>query len=71
MEGVAGAGRGLNRRGAENKGAEAKKCDEETRAPGGRREERATIHLSMNSSIFYIIGVVVVVVIILKFAGLW
>jgi len=25
----------------------------------------------MNSSIFYIIGVVVVVVIILKFAGLW
>lgn len=27
--------------------------------------------LSMNNSIFYIIGVIVVVVAILKFAGLW
>ena len=30
-----------------------------------------TTYLIMNSSIFYIIGVIVVVVVILKFVGLW
>ena len=30
-----------------------------------------TTYLIMNGSIFYIIGVIVVVVVILKFVGLW